>query len=124
MKYVGFFSCCLGASVVGRDYWRLLSERQISDGAVLCQLLARLLVLTGIPAAIYLTIFYVHLAVLSHAGPHDSVMTSAFQASLEVCPIFQCLLGMVNTFCPHLFQLHNLTTTTITTAAAAALNST
>lgn len=83
VKYVGFFSCCLGASVVGRDYWRLLSDRRLSDGAVLSQLLARLLVLTAIPAAIYLTIFYIHLAVLSRAGPHDSVMTSAFQASLE-----------------------------------------
>jgi dolichyl-phosphate-mannose-protein mannosyltransferase len=98
VKYVGFFSCCLGASVVGRDYWRLLSDRRLSDGAVLCQLLARLLVLTAIPAAIYLTIFYIHLAVLSRAGPHDSVMTSAFQASLEVCPVFWSFLGMVSTF--------------------------
>jgi dolichyl-phosphate-mannose-protein mannosyltransferase len=95
---VGFFSCCLGACVVGRDYWRLLSDRRLSDGAVLCQLLARLLVLIVIPAAIYLTIFYIHLAVLSRAGPHDSVMTSAFQASLEVRHIFQYLLGVVSTF--------------------------
>ena len=88
VKYVGFFSCCLGASVVARDYWRLLSDRRLSDGAVLCQLLCRLLVLMGVPAVIYLTIFYIHLAVLSRAGPHDSVMTSAFQASLEVCTSF------------------------------------
>lgn len=29
-------------------------------------------------------IFYVHLSQLTKAGPHDSMMTSAFQASLEV----------------------------------------
>jgi Dolichyl-phosphate-mannose--protein O-mannosyl transferase len=92
VKYVGFFSCCLGASVVARDYWRILSDRRLSDGAVLCQLLSRLLVLMAVPAVIYLTIFYIHLAVLSQAGPHDSVMTSAFQASLEVCTSFGSVL--------------------------------
>lgn len=101
MKYVGFFSCCLGASVVGRDYWRILCDRRLSDGAILSQLLARLLVLTAIPTAIYLTIFYIHLAVLSRAGPHDSVMTSAFQASLEVRLVFGSLLWMVSVFSSH-----------------------
>lgn len=37
------------------------------------------IVITGI----YLSVFYVHLSILTKAGPHDSVMTSAFQASLE-----------------------------------------
>lgn len=36
-----------------------------------------------IPLAIYAGLFYIHLGVLYKAGPHDSVMTSAFQASLE-----------------------------------------
>lgn len=38
---------------------------------------------TIIPICIYLGIFYLHLSTLHRAGPHDSVMTSAFQASLE-----------------------------------------
>lgn len=29
--------------------------------------------------------FYIHLSILIKAGPHDNIMTSAFQASLEVC---------------------------------------
>ena len=37
-----------------------------------------------VPVAVYLAVFYVHLSVLTKAGPHDNVMTSAFQASLEV----------------------------------------
>jgi dolichyl-phosphate-mannose-protein mannosyltransferase len=40
-------------------------------------------ILVGLPIVIYLGIFYIHLSTLYKAGPHDSVMTSAFQASLE-----------------------------------------
>ena len=29
-------------------------------------------------------LFYIHLTILTKAGPHDNVMTSAFEASLEV----------------------------------------
>lgn len=46
-------------------------------------LLARVFVIGTVIASVYLSIFYVHLSVLTKAGPHDSVMTSAFQASLE-----------------------------------------
>ena len=84
IKYVGFFSCCLAIAIVGRDYWRILGDRRFTNASVLCQLLCRALILTAIPTTIYLSIFYAHLSVLSRAGPHDSVMTSAFQASLEV----------------------------------------
>lgn len=38
-----------------------------------------------VPTCIYLGVFYVHLNTLTKAGPHDNIMTSAFQASLEVC---------------------------------------
>src|SRR5207237_139302 len=45
--------------------------------------LARFSSLLLIPLAVYILTFYIHLSVLNKAGPHDSVMTSAFQASLE-----------------------------------------
>ena len=45
---------------------------------------ARVVTLFIMPSCLYLYIFYVHLATLTKAGPHDTVMTSAFQASLEV----------------------------------------
>jgi dolichyl-phosphate-mannose-protein mannosyltransferase len=41
------------------------------------------IVFTIVPISIYLAVFYVHLNVLNKAGPHDTIMTSAFQASLE-----------------------------------------
>ncbi|XP_049830868.1 protein O-mannosyltransferase 1 isoform X1 [Schistocerca gregaria] len=83
VKYVGFFSCSLAMAILAQDYWKLLGNRKLSDSAIVFQLLARLIVVIGVPVAIYLGIFYAHLSVLTLAGPHDSVMSSAFQASLE-----------------------------------------
>lgn len=47
-------------------------------------LFVRTLALVVLPVCIYLGIFYIHLSLLTKAGPHDTAMTSAFQASLEV----------------------------------------
>nr|CAD7394767.1 unnamed protein product [Timema cristinae] len=83
VKYVGFFSCCLGLALIGQDYWRLLGNKHMKNFSMFCHLLARAMVMLTVSASIYLGIFYIHLTILSQAGPHDSVMTSAFQASLE-----------------------------------------
>ncbi len=46
--------------------------------------IARVVALVLVPVSFYVFIFYVHLTILSRASPHAAVMTSAFQASLEV----------------------------------------
>ena len=51
---------------------------------MLCHLLARAAALLVVPAAMYLLFFYVHLSLVYRSGPHDQIMSSAFQASLEV----------------------------------------
>lgn len=51
---------------------------------VLGHVLARTVALLVVPAATYLLFFYVHLTLLCRSGPHDQIMSSAFQASLEV----------------------------------------
>ncbi len=48
---------------------------------------ARAVFLVLLPVGIYLSTFYVHLALLTKAGPNDDIMTSAFQASLEVSSV-------------------------------------
>jgi dolichyl-phosphate-mannose-protein mannosyltransferase len=48
------------------------------------ELLGRVLMLACVPVGVYIAVFYAHLSLLTKAGPHDNVMTSAFQASLEV----------------------------------------
>lgn len=83
VKYIGGLTYALCMAILLRDYWLLLGNRSLPGGALLRQLAGRLWVLIAIPSAVYLAVFYVHLSVLNHAGPHDTIMTSAFQASLE-----------------------------------------
>ncbi|XP_072750290.1 protein O-mannosyltransferase rt isoform X2 [Anoplolepis gracilipes] len=83
VKYVGFYSMILALFLIARDYWSLLPKKTLSSAMLWIHLLIRLVVLITVIVTVYLSIFYVHLAILSKAGPHDSVMTSAFQASLE-----------------------------------------
>jgi dolichyl-phosphate-mannose-protein mannosyltransferase len=83
VKYVGFYSCCLGVAILGRDFWKSLSSAALSDKALFTRFIVQTIVSLSVSFIIYLCIFYVHLNVLYKAGPHDSIMTSAFQASLE-----------------------------------------
>ncbi len=48
------------------------------------QILLRFLALVVLPVIMYLGFFYIHLTLLYRSGPHDQMMSSAFQASLEV----------------------------------------
>lgn len=82
-KYIGFYSFCLGVAILGYDFWHLLAIPKLSDKTLLSRFIVQLFILIAIPSAIYTSIFYVHLQMLYKAGPHDSIMTSAFQASLE-----------------------------------------
>ncbi|GCC17208.1 hypothetical protein chiPu_0017482 [Chiloscyllium punctatum] len=50
---------------------------------VLCHALARICALLVLPVILYLGFFYIHLTLLYRSGPHDQIMTSTFQASLE-----------------------------------------
>ncbi len=51
---------------------------------LLCYVTTRGVFLVALPLSIYVASFYAHLTLLHRAGPNDDVMTSAFQASLEV----------------------------------------
>ncbi|XP_072376843.1 protein O-mannosyltransferase 1 [Diabrotica undecimpunctata] len=83
IKYVGFYTCCLGAIIVLQDFWRLLSSNKLSDQSLCLRFLIQSITALFIAGLVYISVFYVHLNTLYKAGPHDSIMTSAFQASLE-----------------------------------------
>ncbi|CAO1319292.1 unnamed protein product [Diamesa serratosioi] len=83
IKYVGFYSFVLGGILIFRHIWYELSDQHVSDIKLILKTIVKAIIFVGVPIGIYLAIFYVHLNVLFKAGPHDSVMTSAFQASLE-----------------------------------------
>ncbi|KAG5867864.1 hypothetical protein JTB14_000949 [Gonioctena quinquepunctata] len=83
VKYVGFYTCCLGAVLLLRDFWKILASPKLSDSALLLRFFIQSTAALMTAVLVYLGVFYVHLNVLYKAGPHDSIMTSAFQASLE-----------------------------------------
>lgn len=84
MKYIGVLSYMLGVWMIARDGWRLLADRKLTSRFLTLYLTAQALLVAVVTAVVYLSVFYLHLSLLTKAGPHDSVMTSAFQASLEV----------------------------------------
>ncbi|XP_067087203.1 protein O-mannosyl-transferase 1 isoform X1 [Osmerus mordax] len=83
VKYMGLFSYLLLLGVASVHTWKLIGERALSHGAVLVQAVLRFACLVLLPALLYLGIFFVHLSLLYRSGPHDQMMSSAFQASLE-----------------------------------------
>ncbi|KAK2587208.1 hypothetical protein KPH14_002951 [Odynerus spinipes] len=83
VKYVGFYSLILGLFLIARDYWSLIPRKTLSMMKLFGHLLLRIFTIVAVMCSIYLGVFYIHLETLSKAGPHDAVMTSAFQASLE-----------------------------------------
>lgn len=83
IKYSGFYSWCLGIGVLLRNFWKLLESTKLSDLSLIVRFFIQFGITITVAAAVYLGIFCVHLNVLYKAGPHDSIMTSAFQASLD-----------------------------------------
>ncbi|XP_058927433.1 protein O-mannosyl-transferase 1 isoform X1 [Kogia breviceps] len=83
IKYVGVFTYVLVLGVAAVHAWHLIGDQALSNARVLCHLLARAVALLLTPVLVYLLFFYVHLLLLCRSGPHDQIMSSAFQASLE-----------------------------------------
>lgn len=68
---------------VGAALWSW-TRLPVCQVCVLCHVLARAVALVLVPVVMYLLFFYAHLTLLCRSGPHDQIMSSAFQASLEV----------------------------------------
>ena len=84
VKYLAFYSCSLCIAILLRDYWtRRLGNKNVTHWQVLIEFCLEMTAIAVIPVAIYIGTFYIHLSILTKAGHHDSLMTSAFQASLD-----------------------------------------
>ncbi|KAG2469667.1 POMT1 transferase, partial [Polypterus senegalus] len=83
VKYMGLFTYMLLLGIAGTQTWQIIGNRSIGHVTVLCHVLARIFALLLLPALLYVGFFYAHLHLLYRSGPHDQIMTSAFQASLE-----------------------------------------
>jgi dolichyl-phosphate-mannose-protein mannosyltransferase len=49
---------------------------------LVAELVVQTSVITIVPTALYVGFFYLHLAILTKAGVHDALMTSAFQVRI------------------------------------------
>ncbi|XP_054249293.1 protein O-mannosyl-transferase 1 isoform X2 [Indicator indicator] len=83
VKYMGLFTYLLLLALAGLHFWHMIGDQSFSNVSLICHFLARGLALLIIPLAMYLSFFYLHLTLLYRSGPHDQIMSSAFQASLE-----------------------------------------
>ncbi|XP_033647476.1 protein O-mannosyl-transferase 1-like [Asterias rubens] len=83
VKYSAILMVSLIYLVVAYDFWQLVGDRSLSVMTLIHHFMARFSLLIVLPVMVYISFFYIHLSVLSKAGPNDSQMTSAFSASLE-----------------------------------------
>ncbi|MEQ2305115.1 Protein O-mannosyl-transferase 1, partial [Ameca splendens] len=80
VKYMGLFSYLLLLGVASVHSWNLIGDQALS---VFIQCVCKVLCLLVVPVLLYVFWFYIHLSVLNCSGPHDQLMSSAFQASLQ-----------------------------------------
>ncbi|XP_036000139.1 protein O-mannosyl-transferase 1 [Fundulus heteroclitus] len=83
VKYTGLFSYLLLLGVASVHTWNLIGDRAVSHLCVFTQCVSKVLCLLVVPVLLYVFWFYIHLSVLHRSGPHDQLMSSAFQASLQ-----------------------------------------
>lgn len=81
-KYSGFYTYFLLLILASHSWWGAL-DRFVKNRKLARQTFAYIACLLFLPVAVYIGLYHVHLSWLTKAGPHDSIMTSAFQASLE-----------------------------------------
>ncbi|UXI22968.1 homeobox protein [Sarcoptes scabiei] len=83
VKYIGIFTLLQIQILAFFSIFTRLSDKTIRAISLWLEFLHKTIIYIFLPVLIYCLVFYVHLAVLIRAGPHDNIMTSAFQASLE-----------------------------------------
>ncbi|XP_015249301.1 PREDICTED: protein O-mannosyl-transferase 1 isoform X3 [Cyprinodon variegatus] len=83
VKYMGLSSYLLLLGLASVHSWRQMGNRAVGHLSVFIHCVLKVLCLLVVPVLLYVFWFYVHLSILQHSGPHDQLMSSAFQASLQ-----------------------------------------
>lgn len=83
VKYMGLLSYLLLMGVACVHTWQLIGDHALSHLSVAVHCLCRVVCLLVLPVLLYVFWFYLHLTLLHRSGPHDQLMSSAFQATLE-----------------------------------------
>lgn len=80
---MGVFSYLLLVGVALLHTWKEIGDQTVSHLYVCVQCVCRFVCLLVVPVLVYMFWFYLHLTLLNLSGPHDQLMSSAFQASLQ-----------------------------------------
>ena len=83
VKFVGLYTLFASVILVLYDFWWLIPNEKIESVKLWIMSGVYFVAYTLIPIIVYIFIFWIHLSFLTRAGPHDNILTSAFQASLE-----------------------------------------
>lgn len=83
VKYMGLLSYLLLLAVACVHTWSLIGDQALSHLSVCVHAVCRVVCLVVVPVLLYVFWFFVHLSLLHRSGPHDQLMSSAFQATLE-----------------------------------------
>ncbi|XP_077393640.1 protein O-mannosyl-transferase 1 isoform X3 [Festucalex cinctus] len=83
VKYMGAFSYLLLVGVACVHCWKLIGDTRVRGLSVFVECVCRGVCLLVVPVVLYVLCFYLHLTLLHRTGPHDQLMSPAFQASLE-----------------------------------------
>ncbi|XP_063908323.1 protein O-mannosyl-transferase 2 isoform X2 [Zophobas morio] len=82
VKFVGLFVVSLVGLMTTADLWKILGDMTRPVTATVKHLVARGICLIMWPVILYITFFYIHLAVLNRSGNGDGFYSSAFQSQL------------------------------------------
>ncbi|XP_061427635.1 protein O-mannosyl-transferase 1-like [Lethenteron reissneri] len=83
VKYTGVLTLLLVCTLAASDIWRLAGDRTLTHLCVCAHVVARVAGFLLLPLLLYVATFWLHLQLLQNTGPHDHLMSSAFQASLK-----------------------------------------
>lgn len=84
VKMVGLFTVALVGIACFYDLWELADwKRQMNDKALIKHFFARFSLLAIVPIIIYLSLYYLHFALLPLSGPGDAHMSIPFQKTLK-----------------------------------------
>ncbi|XP_017492866.1 PREDICTED: protein O-mannosyltransferase 1-like, partial [Rhagoletis zephyria] len=83
VKYIGIFTLLQVQMMAFADVYLKIADKTIRTLHLWLEFLLHLVAFILLPLLVYCLVFYVHLSILVRAGPHDNIMTSAFQASLD-----------------------------------------
>ncbi|ODN04599.1 Protein O-mannosyl-transferase 2, partial [Orchesella cincta] len=88
VKFVGLFTVLYIGFRTIYELWEILGDLSQPITYTLKHFIARAICLIALPFALYVTFFYIHLAVLNRSGNGDGFYSSAFQSQLIGNPLY------------------------------------